>query len=221
MALMQLTFLTASLDAEKKNDEPQLIPTNQTTAAPAETQLHNASELRNAVKEPDLKFASKPTVPFDQLKVKSNFSIQELQKVAGPAVQAITETVVAAPIQNKPVNEADMLAAMRKLGEEKMTSGARQLGTILTTSHAKLQGTQILLSILSETQKEQMNASRQEVIDVLRKRLQNNELSLEISITDLPVQNKAFKPHDIFKAMAERNPALNELKKRFDLEIDY
>lgn len=221
MALMQLTFLTASLDAEKKNDEPQLIPTNQTTSAPAETQLHNASELRSAVKEPDLKFASKPTVPFDQLKVKSNFSIQELQKVASTSVQAKTETIVAAPIQNKPVSEAEMLVAMRKLGEEKMTSGARQLGTILTTSQAKLQGTQILLSILSETQKEQMNASRQEVIDVLRKRLQNNELSLEISITDLPVQNKAFKPHDIFKAMAERNPALNELKKRFDLEIDY
>jgi hypothetical protein len=26
---------------------------------------------------------------------------------------------------------------------------------------------------------------------------------------------------DIFKAMSERNPALLELKKRFDLEIDY
>jgi hypothetical protein len=62
---------------------------------------------------------------------------------------------------------------------------------------------------------------RQDIIDELRSRLQNNLLTLELAISEIETQSKAFKPVDIFRAMAERNPALVELKKRFDLEIDY
>ena len=223
MALMQLTFLTASLDAEKKNDEPLAISKSSNSEPTASTQLHNASEVRNAIKEPEAKFASKPTVPFDQLKVKSSFSINEANKsgMAAPQAKAPSDSPSASRTENQSVTEEQVIAAMRKFGEEKMTAGSRQLGTILTQSQIKLIGNQISLTILNETQKEQMNASRQEVIDVMRKRLQNTDLTLEISISELPVQSKAFKPHDIFKAMAERNPALQELKKRFDLEIDY
>ena len=75
--------------------------------------------------------------------------------------------------------------------------------------------------INNETQKEQLQMIRQEFVDELRKQLQNSAITLEIQITQAAKQTKAYKPVDIFKAMAEKNPALMELKKRFDLEIDY
>jgi hypothetical protein len=51
--------------------------------------------------------------------------------------------------------------------------------------------------------------------------LQNTTLLVDIKISESMEQIKAYKPMDIFKAMSEKNPALLELKKRFDLEIDY
>lgn len=223
MALMQLTFLTASIEAEKKNDEPQVV-TSTAASSPGTANQHTVSEIKNSVKEPEAKFASKPVVPFDQLKKISPFSLNELNKSGAASTQngkTPAATQVTEPTKNKSVSEQEVLDTLRKLGEEKMNSGARQLGTILTTSEASLQNMKIHLVIQNESQKEQMNQSRQEIIDELRRRLQNADLSLEISISDTPVQNKAFKPMDIFKAMAERNPALNELKRKFDLEIDY
>ncbi len=56
---------------------------------------------------------------------------------------------------------------------------------------------------------------------ILENALQNNSITLNVEISIQAIQSKAYKPADIFKAMVEKNPALLELKKRFDLEIDY
>ena len=62
---------------------------------------------------------------------------------------------------------------------------------------------------------------KQDLVDELRKKLQNNLIALDIAITKTETQTKVFKPSDVFKNMIEKNPALLEMKKRFDLEIDY
>lgn len=77
------------------------------------------------------------------------------------------------------------------------------------------------LVINNETQKEQFMPVRHNLVDTLRLELQNTSLNIEVLISKTETQMKAYKPMDIFKAMTEKNPALLELKKRFDLEIDY
>jgi hypothetical protein len=46
-------------------------------------------------------------------------------------------------------------------------------------------------------------------------------MQLEIKVSEIVGEIKAYKPADKFKLMAEKNPALLELKKRFDLDIEY
>lgn len=222
MTLMQLTFLTASMDAEKKNDEPELnnsipAPTNGVAPAPP-------ASLSNTLKEPEMKFATKPSVPFDQLKITSRFSLQDL-KTSAPVVPSATVSVInevpVVEVQNQELVEESVRTAILQYAEEKMTQGARQVGTILKTAGVSLNNTTILLTINNETQKEQMGIARQEFVEDLRIRMKNSKITLEIALSEVESQSKAFKPADIFKAMAERNPALMELKKRFDLEIDY
>jgi DNA polymerase-3 subunit gamma/tau len=62
---------------------------------------------------------------------------------------------------------------------------------------------------------------KQELLDDIRSKLGSNKISLEIGLLKTEIQAKAYKPGDVFKSMAEKNPSLLELKKRFDLEIDY
>lgn len=103
----------------------------------------------------------------------------------------------------------------------KQQQGARQLSTTLTTSELSFANNIISLKLNNETQREQLNALKQDFLDELRKTLQSNLVTLEITLSQAEAQTKAYKPSDIFKSMAEKNPALMELKKRFDLEIDY
>lgn len=91
----------------------------------------------------------------------------------------------------------------------------------LTTSAISFKNNTISLNLTNATQLEKIQNMKQELLDEIRKSLKDNRVSLEVSMSKTESITKAYKPSDIFKTMGEKNPALLELKKRFDLEIDY
>jgi len=221
MALMQLTFLTASLDAEKKNTE--LENDTDATATSNQKPVAAVGSKISALQEPEIKFASKPSISFEQLKIKSSFSLHEVKNYGSSSTTKVAEVleVQEESITDKEVDLELAQSAIKKFADEKLNQGARQIATILRTSDIAFDQNTIFLTINNETQKEQMLMIRQEFVDELRQVLQNKSLGLEIKISQTAAQTKAYKPQDVFKAMADKNPALLELKKRFDLEIDY
>lgn len=221
MTLMQLCYLTASLEAEKKKDELNSEPQSNTSSP--QNQAASSPIKVTALQEKEQKFASKPSIPFDQLKIRSSFSLNDVKGYQNLEQGANSPGVEAPAIKfvNKELSFEDVNAFILKYAEEKLTQGARQLGTILKTSAISFSNNIITLTINNETQKEQLSNVKQGFVDDIRKQLQNNLIGLEIEISQVETQSKAFKPMDIFKAMTEKNPALLELKKRFDLEIDY
>lgn len=216
MALMQLTFLTASADAEKKNDESEGVG-SESSANPTA----NSGQKVTALKEPEIKFAQKPTTSFNNQKIKSEFSLNEVKNANN------NNTILPDPITekvntvNKEVGFDEVKAAVFAYAETKQQQGSRQLSTTLTTSVITYEKNILSLTINNETQKELLHTMKQDFLDELRKILQNNLITLEVKISLQASQSKAYKPADIFKAMVDKNPALLELKKRFDLEIDY
>ena len=220
MTLMQLTFLTASPDAEKKNDE--LDSEEESAPLPTKAIPLGGSKV-TALQEPEIKFASKPSVGFDQLKIKASFSLHEVKNYQNLNQAASSNGVEAPEIKfaNKEVNLEDVKAAIKIYADEKQKQGARQLATIFNTSTIEFSNNIIELTISNETQKEQFLMAKQDFADAIRKQLQNNSVTINVKISVVEAQTKAYKPIDIFKAMSEKNPALLELKKRFDLEIEY
>jgi DNA polymerase-3 subunit gamma/tau len=217
MTLMQLTFLPASADAEKKKDESESV-----VQQPAPTSPNTQPVKASAIAEPEIRVTSKPTLGFNQLKIQSAFSLNEMKsgqngKTENP--ESKTETVIVT--ENQPITLEDVTNAVKEYAGIKLQQGQRQLSITLSTSSLRLNDTAVTLTISNETQREQLQNIRQDFLDVIRKKLQNNRLNLEIETAVVEVQAKAFKPSDIFKQMSQKNPALLELKKRFDLEIDY
>lgn len=219
MALIQLTFLTAPQEAEKKKDDIN-IPLNEPVA-----EKHSASEVKQAVvNEPEVKYASKPSVPFDKLKIKSSFSLTEVRNFQPNGGEPLPAQAMQQQSDTKADKAIDLDAIKNFLSsyaELKMNQGSRQVATIFRTAEAALNETTLVLYVQNETQREQLQLIKQNFVDDLRNGLQNYSITLEIQLTRTETQAKAYKPADIFKAMSEKNPALLELKKKFDLEIDY
>jgi hypothetical protein len=170
-----------------------------------------------------VKYADKPGLPFNQLKIKSSFSLSEPTNYNSKGTVTVTEIAESpAPhITDKVVEQQDVLAAIKKFAGIKEAEGSRQLLTILTTAQLIFSESLIQLIVNNETQKEQFMVIRQSFTDWMRAELKNSSIGVDIKISETETQIKAYKPMDIFKAMSEKNPALLELKKRFDLEIDY
>ena len=76
-----------------------------------------------------------------------------------------------------------------------------------------------------KTQKEltlnNLEKEKQDMLDELRTLVNNKQMQLEIKVSKVVGEIKAYKPADKFKLMADKNPSLLELKKRFDLDIEY
>ena len=221
MTLMQLTFLTASPDAEKKNDELEVSFDKKSNA---ETTTTVSQTKVTALQETEIKLATKPSVSFEQLKIKSAFSLNETKN--SQAIK-LTETIITSSEEvisketNKEVTIEDVKTVIASYAVSKQQSGAKQLAVTLSTAQIILTNKTITLQINNESQKENLMSIKQDFLYELRKLLQNNLITLEVETTAAEAQGKAYKPVDIFKSMAEKNPALLELKKRFDLEIDY
>ena len=67
-----------------------------------------------------------------------------------------------------------------------------------------------------------LNENKTSLLSFLRKNLSNYKINLtvEVNINSINTDNP-YTPSEKFKKLAEKNPLINDLKKKFDLEIEY
>ncbi len=214
MALMQISYLNAaSQDAEKKNE---LSPGFE---LPAEAKTLPQATPAKFSTQPVIQTSSKPVVGFSELRIKSQFMLQD----NGRQTQQVVEATL---VSQEDVADIDLSqervdVAMKQFAEEKSKEGQKQLYATLTSSKIILEDKTVVIMLSNEVQREMLTGIKQDMLDELRNLLVNKQTQLEIKVSELMGEVKAYKPQDKFKVLAEKNPALNELKKRFDLDIEY
>jgi DNA polymerase-3 subunit gamma/tau len=214
MALMQISYLNAaSPDAEKKNE---------LTAGfelPAENKALPQTPPAKFSTQPVIQTSSKPVVGFSELRIKSQFMLQDNGRQGQPVIE--TAVVVQENVADIALSQERVEEAMKQFAEEKSKSGNKQLYATLTSSKIILEQSTVVIMLNNEVQREMLTTIKQDMLDELRALLTNRQTQLEIKVSEIMGEVKAYKPQDKFKLMAEKNPALLELKKRFDLDIEY
>lgn len=214
MALMQMCYITASLEAEKKNDEIGV------------TNVQNVSKviISPLQDKPEIKTSTKPIVPIQQLKTSTAFSLKETLKdnSAPTAIAAPTDMMGEVMDFSKPFSFEEVNQAVLKYAKTKELS-AKSIFISLTNAKVNLsENNQLDVTLLNHSQLEKFQEIKQDMLDYIRREIKNNIITLIFNVEEQEQNTiKVFKPIDKFKAMSEKNPALLELKKRFDLEIDY
>lgn len=216
--LMQLSFLNSAATEEKKKDELNDLEPEQTKA-----QTPPVQKIIAPLNSSPVRIAEKPSIEFEKLKVKANFSLSEIKnnsfRTSAPAAlvaEPPTESIVPAE-----TSKEEIVTVIAQFAEEKLQQGSKQISTVFKTAGVEFHHQMVSLLLNNETQKEQVHMIRQEFVDYLRKHTGNPKLQVETSVEAIQKEVKAYKPADVFKAMSNKNPSLLELKKRFDLEIDY
>ena len=183
--------------------------------------IEQAQPVAKFTAQPIVQTSAKPVVGFNELKIKSQFLLQDnAQKSQAVAVDAtiVQDATSAVDIE---LTSDRALDAVKQFAEEKGKNGNKQLYATLTSSKISLSGNTIIIELNNEVQREMLVNIKQDMLDELRKLSSNKQTQLEIKVSEVLGEVKAYKPSDKFKLMAEKNPALLELKKRFDLDIEY
>lgn len=70
-------------------------------------------------------------------------------------------------------------------------------------------------------QLEQIQETKTELVDAIRKELNNFSVQLETPVKEVITKKKAYTPKEIYQQMVQENPNLEKLRQALDLDLDY
>jgi DNA polymerase-3 subunit gamma/tau len=77
----------------------------------------------------------------------------------------------------------------------------------------------IALELPNNTMKKEVEREQAELLTYLRKKLNNFRVQLKISVNEEASKRFVYTPAEKYEKLREKNPALDLLKKEFDLEL--
>lgn len=144
--------------------------------------------------------------------------------LSGVRAKKQLQSQIAAPnkadLPSKPFNEADMQEQWNKYVSGLLARGKKILASILHTDVPRLKDeTTICIELPNGTMKKEVEHEQGPLLAFLRHNLQNYDLKLQITVNEETAKKYAFTPQEKYNKLLEKNPALDTLRKTFDLDF--
>ena len=98
--------------------------------------------------------------------------------------------------------------------------GRKILASNLNTDIPKLKGESTLwIELPNGTMKKEIEREQYDLIEYLRKKLNNHFIDLKITVNEETAKKFAFTPEEKYEKLREKNPAIDILRKEFDLDL--
>jgi DNA polymerase-3 subunit gamma/tau len=237
IALLQMAAITQPRQAKIENQQTLLVDEKKKTELSTGIAEKPAILSVSNIVKPEIK----PAVPEN----KPGFEQQAPKPAPSPAKGLFPRTISIKPeVIVKPVEEKDVeidifdtdsdeflnskslkvedVEEAWKEFAEKIAQGQPNLMSTLLSSKPYLgDGFEVKFEVKNSLQEKEIDLVKGEMALFLRERLNNRFIRIKIEI-NLDVENvRPYRPEEIFKHMAEKNPAIIKLRQRFGLEPDY
>lgn len=122
-------------------------------------------------------------------------------------------------LPREPFNETDMLLQWNKFAKRLSDSGQKIMSTYMQINDPVLDGVTIKLELPNEGSKIDFDAAKHELLGYLRGMLHNHDITIDVHVNEVITSKHAFTPIEKFEKLKSINPALESLRKMFDLDI--
>lgn len=112
-----------------------------------------------------------------------------------------------------------MLVYWNKYKDRLDAKGYKIISSIMGMSQPKLEDTTIHYEVPNDSSRIDLESEFPELLGYLKGHLKNHSITIQVAVNETIEVKKAFTPQEKFRQMAEKNPALELLRKTFDLDI--
>ncbi|MCD4683504.1 MAG: DNA polymerase III subunit gamma/tau [Bacteroidales bacterium] len=139
------------------------------------------------------------------------------------AAKEVKEENTEDDLKNKPADEFDQnhIESIWEDVATKYKSDKNFYSTLTKHKPVKKENFIIDFTVDNKIQKREIEDHLIEFLPVIRAKLNNYKIQMNILVTEQPANFKPYTPQDKFNKMVEKNPALLKLKDQLDLEIDF
>lgn len=98
--------------------------------------------------------------------------------------------------------------------------GRKILASNLHTDTPKLtENFTIRIELPNGTMKKEVEREKHDLMEYLKEKLQNHFITLKIKVNEATAKKFAFTPQEKYEKLREKNPAIDLLRKEFDLDL--
>ncbi|UUC44512.1 DNA polymerase III subunit gamma/tau [Flavobacterium cerinum] len=115
--------------------------------------------------------------------------------------------------------ETDMLLQWNKFAQRLSDKGQKIMATYMQINDPVLDGTTIKLELPNEGSKVDFDNNKIELLGYLRGKLHNHDIVIEVHVNEIVETKYAFTALEKFEKLKAINPALDLLRKAFDLDV--
>ncbi|MCX6291229.1 MAG: DNA polymerase III subunit gamma/tau [Bacteroidetes bacterium] len=179
----------------------------------------------SVVKEPDIPVEPAKTKAPAPSSVRKTISITEnLNSKSNPKPEAKKKEEPAEEVKNRPFTQPELETAWSDFTNRVHQLGRLSLHASLIKRKPELKDNFMISFVLDNPAVEKdINEIKMELMAFLRKELGNSQIqfSTVIEKNSLSSEKVPYTSKEKYEHMAAKNPALNELRKQLDLDIDY
>ena len=234
LCLMKLASI--NFDGEKKKTSGFIIPAaffknknipeiivQKPEQKPEQISSPDNNPLQEIAEEPKSRYPSKPIAPPILSGVKresSGLSLKSIQKKKEHQIKQMDVQIKEEDLPSDSFNEEQMLAFWNTYVEMLENKGKYNLAAILKIDTPKLaENYTIKLEFPNSTNKIEVERQQFDILQFLRKSLNNYEISLDISVNETLEKKYAYTAEDKYNKLIEKNPVLETLKQTFNLDL--
>lgn len=239
LCLMQLASIT--FDGEKKNSNTFIIPaTHYRNSSYSITEVKSVVSVqpsvssekvideRKQIKENIEQVAVKQTETAETTETK--IITNQQPKVSALSLAGLRAKKELEAKQNQHLKhlgdlptedftETDMLLLWNKYAQRLSDTGKKLMSTYMLMNEPQLNGTTITLELPNESTKEEFLSGCVELLGYLRGKLHNHDIVIDVKVNETVEKKYAFTPDDKYERLKNINPAIDLLRKTFDLDV--
>lgn len=207
----------------KNKNSPEIVVQKQPQQPQTEVYRSDESEKSNVVEEPKPEHPQKPIAAPVLTGVKrqsSGLSLKSIQKKKEHQIKQMDVQIKEEDLPSDAFSEDQMLEFWNAYVDKLEKNGKYNLAAILKIDTPKLTDNFLIqLEFPNSTNKIEVERQQFELLQFLRKSLNNFEIALDISVNESMEKKYAYTAEDKYKKLKEKNPALETLKQTFNLDL--
>lgn len=221
LTLMQIASIT--FDGEKKKSANFIIPATFFTAmVPVAKEIKKPNSLAIKPEAPSIVQEPKPEIKKPVLKnIKRRASALSLKSVHEKKEEK--KSVVQENYDNHPktaFTQEDLLKSWKKYHGKLIKKGEKSIASILVADTPILKDNFVIQFTLPNTlMKDQLRQGTPKLLKHLRESLNNYGISLDVQVNETVEKKFAYTPQEKYNKLKEKNPMIEKLKDRFQLDL--
>lgn len=164
--------------------------------------------------------ATEPTSGTESKKRVSGLSLSSIRAKKAHKAQKSLDAPEEENLPRTPFTEDDLRKHWKAFSSRMEKKGRKILASNLNSDEPKLlNGDTAWIELPNTTMKKEVEREQHSLLNYLRKKLDHYGIQLKITVNEETARQYAFTPEEKYEKLREKNPAIDLLRKTFDLEL--